>query len=57
MAIIKKGKYIRMSPDADKVLKVLCEKLNDSESNVITKAIEDLARKLKVKKPDLNKPG
>ena len=51
MAIIKKGKYIRMSPDADKVLKVLCEKLNDSESNVITKAIEDLAKKLKVKNP------
>ena len=51
MAINKKGKYIRMSPDTDKVLKVLCEKLNDSESNVITKAIEDLAKKLKVKNP------
>lgn len=45
MAINKKGKYIRMSPDTDKILKELCEKLNDSESNVIRRAIEELAKK------------
>jgi predicted transcriptional regulator len=47
MAIVKKGKYIRMSPDTDSLLKRLCEKLNDSESNIIRKAIEDLAKKIK----------
>lgn len=51
MAIIKKGKYIRMAPHANELLKKLCEKLNDSESNVIGRAIEDLAKKLKVKNP------
>ena len=50
MTINKKGKYIRMAPDTDVLLKKLCGKLNDSESNVIKKAIEDLARKLKVQK-------
>jgi len=50
MAINKKGKYIRMSPDTDTLLKKLCEKLNDSESNVIRKSLEDLAKKLKVEK-------
>ena len=40
-----------MAPDTDELLKKLCEKINDSESNVITKAIEDLAKKLKVKNP------
>ena len=51
MAINKKGKYIRMAPDTDELLKKLCEKINDSESNVITKAIHDLAKNLKVKSP------
>jgi hypothetical protein len=37
-----------MAPDTDTTLKKLCEKLNDSESNVIRKALEDLAKKLKV---------
>ena len=50
MTINKKGKSIRMAPDTDVLLKKLCEKLNDSESNVIKKAIEDLARKEKVQK-------
>jgi predicted DNA-binding protein len=50
MAIIKKGKYIRMAPTTDELLKKLCKKFNDSESNVIKKAIEDLARKEKVQK-------
>lgn len=44
----KKGKYIRMAPETDALLKKLCEKLNDSESNVIRRGIEDLAKKLKV---------
>jgi len=39
-----------MAPDIDELLKKLCGKLNDSESNVIKKAIEDLDRKEKVQK-------
>lgn len=53
MAINKKGKYIRMSPDTDDLLKELCKKINDSESNVIKKALDDLAKKLKVKNQQL----
>lgn len=45
--INKKGKSIRMAPETDQLLKKLCEKLNDSESNVIKRAIEDLAKKVK----------
>jgi len=33
----------------DELLKKLCEKLNDSESNIIRKAIEDLSAKEKIK--------
>ena len=51
MAINKKGKYIRMAPVTDELLKKLCGKLNDSESNVVARALEDLAKKLKVKNP------
>lgn len=49
MAIIKKSKTIRMAPDTDQLLKKLCDKLNDSESNVIRKALEDLGKKEKIK--------
>jgi predicted transcriptional regulator len=49
MPIRKKAKTIRMAPDTDQLLKKLCEKLNDSESNVIRKALEDLGKKEKVK--------
>jgi len=38
-----------MAPDTDTLLKKLCEKLNDSESNVIRKALEDLGKKEKIK--------
>jgi len=48
MAINKKGKYIRMSQEIDELLKKLCEKLNDSESNVIRRSIEELSKKLKI---------
>ena len=40
-----------MAPDTDELLKKLCKKINDSESNVIKTAIEDLAKKLKIKSP------
>lgn len=53
MAINKKGKYIRMAPDTDDLLKKICNKMNDSESNAIKKALEDLAKKLKVEKSSL----
>ena len=49
MAINKKGKYIRMAPHANELLKKLSKKLNDSESNVVAEALECLAKKLKVK--------
>jgi predicted DNA-binding protein len=47
--IKKKGKSIRMAPETDQLLKKLCEKLNNSESNVIRKALEDLGKKEKIK--------
>ena len=53
MTINKKGKSIRMAPDTDELLKKLCKKINDSESNVIKTALEDLAKKLKIKSNDL----
>ena len=40
-----------MAPDTDELLKKLKVKMNESESNVIKVAIEDLAKKLKVKNP------
>ena len=52
MTINKKGKSIRMAPDTDELLKKLCKKINDSESNVIKTALEDLAKKLKIKSND-----